>query len=107
MAEDEWRRHQIRSLIEGNRDGEVVRVGVPEQSGPGDHLIEEEKLSVVSRIDLREGDGSEGSRKPAVEIDSLYPLADALAQGLEKATPHQEVAVMLTRRERRFGRVAA
>ncbi|UCE85164.1 MAG: SHOCT domain-containing protein [Deltaproteobacteria bacterium] len=58
---------------------------------------------ILSRIDLREGDGSEGSRKPAVEIDSLYPLADALAQGLEKATPHQEVAVMLTRRERRFG----
>jgi hypothetical protein len=58
---------------------------------------------ILSRIDLRDEGSESGARKPAIEIESLYPVAGAMAQALEKAAPHQEVVVMVERRERRFG----
>lgn len=58
---------------------------------------------ILSRIDLRHEDSESGVRKPAIAIESLYPVAGAMAKALEKAAPHQEVVVMVERRERRFG----
>lgn len=55
---------------------------------------------ILSRIDLREGDG--GDRVPAIPLDTLFTAAEAMADGLAKANPDQEVVVQSVRRSKKL-----
>ena len=50
---------------------------------------------ILSRIDLRPGDG--GDRQPAIPLENLYDIAEALSLGLKQATPDQRVAIQSIR----------
>jgi hypothetical protein len=56
---------------------------------------------ILSRIDLRRGD--ETDRVAAIPLDSLYVIADGVAQAFGKADANQEVVVMSVRRGRHWG----
>jgi hypothetical protein len=58
---------------------------------------------ILSRIDMRRGDGKDAKRIPAIPLETLYLIADGLAKGLAKAGPAQEVVIQSIRRDKRFG----
>jgi hypothetical protein len=45
---------------------------------------------ILSRIDLRTGEG-DANRRAAIPLDQLYVIADGMAQAFSKAGPDQEV----------------
>jgi hypothetical protein len=53
---------------------------------------------ILSRIDMRQGEGAESRRMPVVPLDTLFTIGDALAKGLNEADPNQEVIVQSIRR---------
>src|SRR5262245_19339249 len=58
---------------------------------------------ILSRIDLRREDDGEAQRVPAIPTDSIYLIAEGLADALAKADQNQEVVVMSIRRTKRLG----
>jgi hypothetical protein len=58
---------------------------------------------ILSRIDLRHKDGEERKRIPAIHLDSLFTIADGMAQALRKADSSQEIVVQSIRRSKRMG----
>ena len=58
---------------------------------------------ILSRIDLRHKDGEERKRIPAIHLDSLFTIADGIAQALQKADSSQEIVVQSIRRSKRMG----
>ena len=50
---------------------------------------------ILSRIDLRPGGG--GDCKPAIPLENLYGIAEAVSLGLKQATPNQRVVVQSVR----------
>jgi hypothetical protein len=58
---------------------------------------------ILSRIDLRPKDGEEAKRVPAVHLDSLFTIAEGMAQALQKADSSQEIVVQSVRRSKRLG----
>jgi hypothetical protein len=58
---------------------------------------------ILSRIDLRKTDGEGSERVPAIHLDSLFSIADGIAEGLQKADSGQEVVVQSVRRAKRLG----
>ncbi len=58
---------------------------------------------ILSRIDLRPEDGKEAKRVPAVHLDSLFTIADGMAQALQQADSSQEIVVQSIRRSRHLG----
>lgn len=53
---------------------------------------------ILSRIDLRKGEGADSERLPAIPLETLFLIGEALSEGLEKANPDQEVVVQSIRR---------
>ena len=53
---------------------------------------------ILSRIDMRRGDGPDSKRVPAIPLDTLFTIGDAMAKGLSEADPDQEVIVQSIRR---------
>jgi hypothetical protein len=53
---------------------------------------------ILSRIDMRQGEGAESKRVPVVPLETLFIIGDALAKGLDEADPNQEVIVQSIRR---------
>jgi hypothetical protein len=58
---------------------------------------------ILSRIDLRRENDKEAKRVPAIHLDSLFTIADGIAQGLQKADSSQEIVVQSIRRSKRLG----
>ncbi len=58
---------------------------------------------ILSRIDLRREEGGETKRVAAIPTDSIYLIAEGLADALAKADANQEVVVMSIRRTKRLG----
>lgn len=58
---------------------------------------------ILARVDLRLDPGEGGDREPALATDVLYTVADGVSEALAKATPDQELVVMVTENEKRFG----
>jgi len=58
---------------------------------------------ILSRIDLRHKDGEDRKRIPAIHLDSLFTIADGMAQALQKADSSQEIVVQSVRRSKRLG----
>ncbi len=58
---------------------------------------------ILSRIDLRHKDGENRKRIPAIHLDSLFTIADGMAQALQKADSSQEIVVQSVRRSKRMG----
>jgi hypothetical protein len=58
---------------------------------------------ILSRIDLRHKDSESGQRIPAIHLDSLFSIADGIAQALQKADSSQEIVVQSIRRSKRMG----
>ena len=48
---------------------------------------------ILSRIDMRQGEGAESKRVAAIPLETLFLIGDAMAEGLAKADPDQEVVV--------------
>ena len=57
---------------------------------------------ILSRIDLEDDSGKQKERRPAIPIETLYTIADALAKGLAAADPGQEVVIQSVRRTKRL-----
>jgi hypothetical protein len=57
---------------------------------------------ILSRIDLRTGEG-DANRRAAIPLDQLYVIADGMAQAFSKAGPDQEVVVMAVERSKHWG----
>jgi hypothetical protein len=53
---------------------------------------------ILSRIDMRKGEGAESKRVPVFPLETLFTIGDALAKGLNEADPDQEVIVQSIRR---------
>ncbi|MGI9589973.1 MAG: hypothetical protein ACR2P8_01290 [Myxococcota bacterium] len=53
---------------------------------------------ILSRIDMRQGEGAESKRVPAIPLDTLFLIGDAMAQGLAKADSDQEVVIQSIRK---------
>jgi len=53
---------------------------------------------ILSRIDIRKGEGAESKRVPAIPLETLFTIGEALHEGLAKADPDQEVIVQSIRR---------
>lgn len=62
-----------------------------------DVIRKEQGLPLISRKD------DEEEREPAVPLEVLFGVSDALAAAFEKAGPDQEIVAMIQLRERRFG----
>lgn len=58
---------------------------------------------ILSRIDLRREEGQNAALAPAIPSETLYLIADGIAQGLAKADPSQEVVVQSIRRGTHWG----
>ncbi len=58
---------------------------------------------ILSRIDIRISDGKKNERRPAVPTDTLYTIAEAISEALQKADSSQEVVVQSIRRTKRWG----
>jgi hypothetical protein len=52
---------------------------------------------ILSRIDVRKAD-EEGKRTPAIPLETLFAIADALSEALEQAEPDQQVAIQSSRK---------
>ena len=53
---------------------------------------------ILSRIDLRKGAG--GEREPAIPLENLFDIADALSQALREVSPDQQVVIQSIRHGR-------
>ena len=53
---------------------------------------------ILSRIDMRQGEGAESKRVAAIPLETLFLIGDAMAEGLAKADPDQEVVVQSIRK---------
>ena len=58
---------------------------------------------ILSRIDLRRKDDEGGKRVPAIHLDSLFTIAEGMAEALQKADSSQEIVVQSVRRSKRLG----
>ena len=58
---------------------------------------------ILSRIDVRETEGGEAKRVPAIPTESLYLIGEGLSEAFEKADPNQEILVMSIVRTKRLG----
>ena len=58
---------------------------------------------ILSRIDLRRQDDEGGKRVPAIHLDSLFTIAEGMAQALQAADSSQEIVVQSVRRAKRMG----
>ena len=58
---------------------------------------------ILSRIDLRRKDDEGGKRVPAIHLDSLFTIAEGMAEALQKADSSQEIVVQSVRRSKRMG----
>ncbi len=58
---------------------------------------------ILSRIEVRKEGDKTDARQPAIPAELVYELGDALALGLGKATPAQDVVAQARRRERQLG----
>lgn len=58
---------------------------------------------ILSRIDLRHKDAKEANRVPAIHLDSLFTIAEGMAQALQMADSSQEIVVQSVRRSKRLG----
>ena len=58
---------------------------------------------ILSRIDLRRQDGDDRKRVPAIHLDSLFTIAEGMAEALQKADSSQEIVVQSVRRAKRLG----
>ncbi|MCZ6784330.1 MAG: hypothetical protein O7G30_13565 [Proteobacteria bacterium] len=67
-------------------------------------VISKERLAhILSVIDVKTREGQSEERRPAVEATILYPIAEVLSTAFAKATPAQEIAVVMARKKRRLG----
>ncbi len=91
-------RRGTRVLLRGQvADGQPVDRGYQHPT-----VISPSRLShILSRIDVRPGSGAE--RVPALQLEVLYDVAEGVSAALAKADSSQEVVVMSTRRQRRWG----
>ncbi len=83
----------------------VTRRGEPQDRG-FDHpaIISPVRLThILSRIDVVTGDGEDAERRPALEVEELFEVAEGLSEALGRATPAQEVVVLTTHRKRTLG----
>jgi hypothetical protein len=65
-------------------------------------LISPVRLShILSRIDLRSTGGTAHTRTPAIPLESLEPISDALSRGLNAAGPNDHVILYSTRRTKK------
>jgi hypothetical protein len=55
---------------------------------------------ILSRIDMRSG--AEGERVAAIPLETLFKIAELMAQGLSEADSSQEVAIQSIRRDRHW-----
>ncbi len=53
---------------------------------------------ILSRIDMRKGEGAESQRVPAIPLETLFTIGEAMATGLEEAGPDQEIVIQSIRR---------
>jgi hypothetical protein len=53
---------------------------------------------ILSRIDIRKGQGPESERVPAIPLETLFTIGEAMAKGLDEANPDQEVVIQSIRR---------
>lgn len=86
----------LRSVTEG---------GEPRDRG-FDHpaIISPVRLThILSRVDVLVGDGEDAERRPALEVEELFEVAEGLSEALARATPAQEVVVLTTHRKRTLG----
>ncbi len=58
---------------------------------------------ILARIDIRLSVKEGQQRVPAIHIEELETISQALTYGLQEAGPHQRVVVYSIRREKRFG----
>jgi hypothetical protein len=58
---------------------------------------------ILSRIDLRHEEGGNAALAPAIPSETLYIIADGIAQGLARADSSEEVVVQSIRRGRHGG----
>jgi hypothetical protein len=58
---------------------------------------------ILAYADVEVTDDKKKRRTPALPVESVYELADALSGALEKANANQEVVVFVLRREKRLG----
>jgi hypothetical protein len=58
---------------------------------------------ILSRIDLRQKEGENRERVPAIHLDSLFTIAEGMSEALQKADSSQEVVVQSVRRAKRMG----
>lgn len=58
---------------------------------------------ILARVDLRLDPEKGGQRAPALSTDVLFTVADGVSDALAKANPDQELVVMVTESEKRFG----
>jgi len=83
----------------------VARGGEPQDRG-FDHpaIISPVRLThILARVDVIPGDGAGAERRPALEVEQLFEVAEGLSEALARATPAQEVVVLTTHRERTLG----
>jgi hypothetical protein len=81
------------------KGGEVIDEGF-------DHPVSIEPARIahiLSRIDLRRGDGRSAALAPAIPSETLYIIADGIAKGLAEADSSQEVVVQSIRRGTHWG----
>lgn len=57
---------------------------------------------ILSRIDMRTGKGQDMQRVAAVPLDTLFDIAEMMAEGLETANSSQEVAIQSVRRDKHW-----
>lgn len=53
---------------------------------------------ILSRIDMRRGNGEDSKRVPAIPLETLFTIGEAMSKGLSEADPDQEVVVQSLRR---------
>jgi hypothetical protein len=81
------------------KGGEVVDKGF-------DHPVSIEPARIahiLSRVDVRHEEGRDAALAPAIPSETLYLIADGIAEGLAKADSSQEVVVQSIRRGTHWG----
>jgi hypothetical protein len=58
---------------------------------------------ILSRIDMREKNGKDSKRVPAIPLETLFVIAEGIAEGLQAADSSQEVVVQSVRRGKHLG----
>jgi hypothetical protein len=91
---------ELRILLRSyKRGGQVVERGFAHPA-----VIAPVRLAhILAYVDVEVTEDKKKRRTPALPVESVYDLADALSAALEKAGPNQEVVVFVVRREKRYG----